>query len=72
VFNLFVFCRMEELCVSEDAYVRASPTKCFLGGIAQHTVEVMSLCEFAKYDGEEYLLLLDPCVLYYIASRSHE
>jgi len=42
--------RMEELSCSTSAYVRASPTKCFLGGIAQHTVDVMSLCEYANYD----------------------
>ena len=43
---------MEKLSSSHSAYVRASPTKCFLGGIAQHTVDVMSLCEYAGYDGK--------------------
>ena len=47
--------RMEELSCSTSAYVRASPTKCFLGGIAQHTVDVMSLCEYANYDGMYFI-----------------
>lgn len=42
--------RMEKLSSSRAAYVRASPTKCFLGGIAEHTVDVMTLCEHAGCD----------------------
>lgn len=37
--------RMEVLSRSMDAYVRASPTRGVLGGIAEHTVDVISLCE---------------------------
>lgn len=42
--------RMTELSRSSDAYVRASPTRGVLGGIAEHTVDVISLCESAGYD----------------------
>lgn len=42
--------RMPSLSKEISAYVRASPTKCFLGGIAEHTVDVMTLCESAGYD----------------------
>jgi hypothetical protein len=51
--------RMDQLSCSTSAYVRASPTKCFLGGIAQHTVDVMTLCEYANYDGEYILFSLN-------------
>lgn len=37
--------RMEQLSKSDDAYVRASPTKGLLGGIAEHTYDIISLCE---------------------------
>ena len=37
--------RMDELCQAEDAYIRASPTRGVLGGIAEHTADVISLCE---------------------------
>lgn len=40
--------RMEELSRSMDAYVRASPTRGVLGGIAEHTVDVITLCEAGK------------------------
>jgi len=42
--------RMEGLSNAAEAFVRASPTKCFLGGVAQHTVDVLTLCEYANYD----------------------
>ena len=42
--------RMEELSRSPHAYVRASPTRGVLGGIAEHTADVISLCECAGYD----------------------
>lgn len=42
--------RMEKLSKSENAYIRASPTKGVLGGIAEHTSEVIQLCEFGNYD----------------------
>ena len=41
--------RMEELSRSMDAYVRASPTRGVLGGIAEHTVDVITLCEAGKF-----------------------
>lgn len=37
--------RMEQLSRTDDAYVRASPTRGVLGGIAEHTADVISLCE---------------------------
>jgi LAO/AO transport system kinase len=42
--------RMEQLSRSEQAYVRASPTRCMLGGIAEYTSDVVSVCESAGYD----------------------
>ena len=42
--------RMESLSINPDAYVRASPTRGVLGGIAEHTCDVISLCESAGYD----------------------
>ncbi len=42
--------RMEQLSVCPQAYVRASPTRGVLGGIAEHTADVISLCECAGYD----------------------
>lgn len=43
--------RMEELSRSMDAYVRASPTRGVLGGIAEHTVDVITLCEAGRSYG---------------------
>ena len=37
--------RMENLSKSDRTYVRASPTRGVLGGVAEHTSEVISLCE---------------------------
>ncbi len=42
--------RMEQLSRSMDAYIRASPTRGVLGGIAEHTADVISLCEFAGFN----------------------
>jgi LAO/AO transport system kinase len=42
--------RMVNLSVEERAYVRASPTRGHLGGIAQHTNDVVLLTEAAGYD----------------------
>lgn len=42
--------RMEKLGLSDEAYVRASPTRGVLGGIAEHTAEVIYLCEAAGYN----------------------
>ena len=33
-----------------NAYVRASPSRCALGGIARHTGDAIALCEAAGYD----------------------
>jgi LAO/AO transport system kinase len=41
--------RMEILSRSMDAYVRASPTSGVLGGIAEHTVDVITLCEAGEF-----------------------
>lgn len=42
--------RMELLSRSMDAYIRASPTRGVLGGIAEHTADVISLCEYANFN----------------------
>ena len=42
--------RMEQLSRSDNAYVRASPTRGVLGGIAEHTSEVIYLCESAGFN----------------------
>ena len=41
--------RMMQLSMSDHAYVRPSPTGGVLGGLAQHTDEVVQLCEAAGY-----------------------
>ena len=42
--------RMEQLSRSNNAYIRASPTRGVLGGIAEHTSDVINLCECAGFD----------------------
>lgn len=42
--------RMERLSYIENAYVRPSPTRGILGGIALNTGDVQQLCERAGYD----------------------
>lgn len=42
--------RMEELSKTMDAYIRASPTRGVLGGIAEHTADVISLCESTGFN----------------------
>ena len=42
--------RMEELSHSEQAFVRPSPTRGLLGGVARKTRESILLCEAAGYD----------------------
>lgn len=42
--------RMDVLSRHAHAYVRASPTSGVLGGIAEHTNDVITLCEAAGYD----------------------
>lgn len=37
--------RMDQLSKSDNCYVRASPTRGVLGGIAEHTSDVITLCE---------------------------
>ena len=36
---------MDKLSRAEGSYVRASPTRGVLGGIAEHTSDVIGLCE---------------------------
>lgn len=36
---------MEQLTRSPNCYIRASPTSGMLGGIAEHTNEIITLCE---------------------------
>ncbi len=42
--------RMDELCLDENAFVRPTPTKGVLGGVALNTSEVQLLCEHSGYD----------------------
>eukprot|EP01031_Cornospumella_fuschlensis_P029968 gene29968-36194_t len=42
--------RMGELSRSPNAYIRASPTRGMLGGIAEHTSDVILLCEAADFN----------------------
>jgi LAO/AO transport system kinase len=42
--------RMEELSRRDEAFIRPSPSKGALGGVAQKTRETMLLCEAAGYD----------------------
>jgi len=42
--------RMERLSVDPNAYVRPSPSRCTLGGVAQATSEAVILCEAAGFD----------------------
>jgi LAO/AO transport system kinase len=41
--------RMERLSMEENAFIRPSPSKCHLGGVARRTRETMLLCEAAGY-----------------------
>jgi LAO/AO transport system kinase len=41
--------RMRKLSSSEMAFIRPSPSRCSLGGVAQRTREAMLLCEAAGY-----------------------
>ena len=42
--------RMTDLSRERRAYVRPSPTRGILGGVAQHTSEVVQLCEAGGHD----------------------
>jgi LAO/AO transport system kinase len=42
--------RMQELSTREEAFVRPSPTRGKLGGVAEHTNDVILLCEAAGFD----------------------
>lgn len=42
--------RMERLSMQADAYVRPSPSRGSLGGVAAHTREAMLVCEAAGFD----------------------
>ena len=40
---------MEQLSRDSRAYIRASPTRGALGGVAEHTADVIALCEAAGH-----------------------
>ena len=42
--------RMTKLSADRRAYVRATPSKCTLGGVSRHTEDAILLCECAGYD----------------------
>lgn len=42
--------RMEKLSNDPNAFVRPSPTRGTLGGVAQHTNDIVLLCEAGGYD----------------------
>ncbi|MEZ5048773.1 MAG: methylmalonyl Co-A mutase-associated GTPase MeaB [Saprospiraceae bacterium] len=46
--------RMEKMSAHPNAFIRPSPARDFLGGVASHTKEFITLCEYAKYD---YILI---------------
>lgn len=47
--------RMENLSKSDRSYVRATPTRGVLGGVAEHTSEVISLCESGMRSFKTYI-----------------
>jgi len=42
--------RMNDLIKEQNAFVRPSPTRLQLGGVAAHTIETIMLCESSGYD----------------------
>ena len=40
---------MNQLFQLEEAFIRPSPTKCFLGGVGPATADTIFLCEMAGY-----------------------
>jgi LAO/AO transport system kinase len=42
--------RMPNLATDKNAYIRSSPSKCNLGGVARTTLETIFVCEAANYD----------------------
>ena len=42
--------RMDQLSIEDNAFVRPSPTRGVLGGVALNTSEVQLLCEHVGYD----------------------
>lgn len=42
--------RMEKLCVEENAFIRPSPSRGHMGGVARRTRETILLCEAAGFD----------------------
>lgn len=42
--------RMAELMRDQNAFIRPSPSACFLGGVTANAFETLSLCECAGYD----------------------
>lgn len=42
--------RMQQLSMDQNAFIRPSPSKGTLGGVAQDTAEAVLLCEAAQYD----------------------
>ena len=42
--------RMDELSLEERAFVRPSPTRGVLGGVALNSGEIISLLEHCRYD----------------------
>jgi LAO/AO transport system kinase len=76
--------RMAELAREENAYIRPSPTRLHLGGVASSTFETILLCEAAGYDriiietvgvGQSELevgQLTDACVLLLVAGAGDD
>ncbi|MBT6325595.1 MAG: methylmalonyl Co-A mutase-associated GTPase MeaB [Bdellovibrionales bacterium] len=42
--------RMEKLSIHQNAFIRPTPSKCKLGGVASRTYETILLCEAAGFD----------------------
>lgn len=66
---------MDQLSKSDDCYVRASPTRGVLGGIAEHTADVITLCEagvcaWGERGGERACVCESVCVcMWHIPQR---
>lgn len=76
--------RMADLAREENAFIRPSPTRLHLGGVASSTFETIMLCEAAGYDRilvetvgvgqseQEASQLTDACLLLLIAGAGDE
>ena len=62
---------MDQLSRSDDCYVRASPTRGVLGGIAEHTSDVITLCEAGEEDTRRYAFMCLQIALSFTCEDEH-